>query len=109
MRTLTADISVGEEMACFRVVELFGRLFNKLAVIIKFAEIIRRKLMVNLARCARIDIKRDAETLKTGFNEFMITVHYLLGGNSLFAGTDGYRHSVFVTTSDEKNITTFQT
>ena len=108
MRTLTADITVRQKMTCFWIIELFRCLLDELTLVIEFAEIIRRKLMVNLTRRTRIDIKRDTKTLKTGLNQFVVTVHHLLRGDSLFASTDSDRHSVFITAAYKKHITAFQ-
>ena len=55
--TFTADITIGEEMSSLRVIELFGCLFDKLTVVIEFAEVVGSELVVNLTGRARIDIE----------------------------------------------------
>ena len=96
-------------MSSLRVIELFGCLFDKLTVVIEFAEVVGSELVVNLTGRARVDIERDAKTLKTGFDEFVITIDDFLSSDALFAGTNGYGHSVFVATTDKKDITSLET
>ena len=38
----------------------------------------------------------------------MVAVHHLLYGDALFLGTDGYRHTVLITTADENNVLFFE-
>ena len=47
-RTLTADITVGQEMAGLRVVELLGCLLYKLTGVIHLTEIIRCERVMGL-------------------------------------------------------------
>ena len=67
-RTLTADITVRQEMTRLRVVELLTRLLYKLACIIHLAEIVCRELMVNSRRRAGVDIETDTEIRKRTFD-----------------------------------------
>ena len=109
MRTLATYIAVGQELARFGVVKLFGGLLYELAVVVETAEIVGCKLMVNSTCCARIDIKRDTKIRKRTLDKFVITVHHLLCGYPLFAGTDSNRHTVFITSANKKYILTAKT
>ena len=58
---LAANVAIGEELVSLFVVELFGSLFDELALVIEFAEEIGCKLMMDFRRGTRINIKRDAK------------------------------------------------
>ena len=65
--------------------------------------------MVRLTSRARIYIERYTKTLKRIFDDLVVTVHYLLGGNTLFACTNGDRNTMLIATTHKKHIFAFQT
>ena len=64
--------------------------------------------MVSLGCCAAVYIKRNAKTLETILDDVVVTVYYILWGDSLFAGTLCNGYTVFVTTTDEEYILAFE-
>jgi hypothetical protein len=59
---------------------------------------------MNLARGTRIDIKRDAKPFKGVLDDIVVAIHYLLGGDSLFASSDSDRHSMLIATSYKEYV-----
>ena len=108
-RTLTAYVTVGQEMACLRVVELLADLFYELAGIVHLAEIVGRKLMVDGGGGTRIDVERDTEVGKRALDELVIAIDDLLGSDALFACANSDGHTVFVATADVHHFLSFQT
>ena len=108
-RTLPADVTVGQKLLCLRVVELLRRLLNELTIVVQLAEIVRRKLMMGLARGARIYIERDTKLLKRRLYQLVVSVHHLLRGDTLFAGADGNGHAVLIASAHKKHLLAFQT
>ena len=105
--TFATDIAVGEELLRFWVVELLGGLLNKLAVVVEMAEKIRCQLVVDLAGGTRIHIKRDAEALEGVFDDVVVAIYYLLGGDALFACANCDRYTVLVATAYEEDVFAF--
>jgi hypothetical protein len=103
--TLTADVTVGEELLGLLVIELLGGLFDEFSVLVEFLEEVRSELVVNLARRAAVNVERDAKLLEGILDEVVIAIYNILDGDSLLAGTDGNRHAMFVRTSNEKDGT----
>ena len=107
-RTLTADITVGQEMACLGIIELLRALFHKLACIVHLAEIVRGKPMMNSRSGTGIDIEGDTELLKRALDKRVIAVHHLLGRDSFFAGAYGNGHTVLIATADKHRLLAFE-
>lgn len=61
---LAGHIAVGKELLGFGVVELFGCLLYKFTLVVKVAEELRRRLVMNIRGGARINIERDTQTLE---------------------------------------------
>jgi hypothetical protein len=57
----------------------------------------------------RVDIKRNTEISEGSFDEFVISIDDLLGGDPFFPCPDGNGHTVFVTTADKENFFAFET
>ena len=68
VRTLAADITVGEEVTGLGVIELLGGLLDELAVVVELAEVIRSQLVMNGGSGARVDIKRDTKIRERAFD-----------------------------------------
>ena len=62
--TFTHDVTVGEELTGFLVVELLALQLDELAVIVELAEEVAGQLVMGGAGGAAIDIERDAEALE---------------------------------------------
>ena len=61
-------------------------------------------------RCgASVYVERYAEFLERVFYYLVVAVHYVLRGHSLFAGLDGYGHSVLVAAADKEHLVAAQT
>ena len=108
-RTFTTYITVGQEMTCLRIIELFGCLFDELTRIIHLTEIICCKLVMRLRGGTRIDIERYPEIGKRTFDQFMIAIDHLLGRDTFFACTNGNRYTMFVASANEQHFLTLQT
>ena len=104
---LATDIAVSKELLCLRIVKLLGCLLDKLAIVIEMAEEIRSQLVVSLARGTRINIESDAKSLERVFDDVVVAIYYLLGGDALFACADGNRYTVFVATAYEEDVFAF--
>ena len=63
---------------------------------------------MRLACSATVDVEGDTKLLKRVFNELMIAVTYVLWGDTFLLCTDGDRHSMLVTTTDESYFTVLQ-
>ena len=106
-RTLTADIAVGQEMACLGIVELLRALFDKLTGFVHLAEIVRGKPMMNSRSSTGIDIEGDTELLKRALDKRVIAVHHLLGRDSFFAGAYSNGNPVLIATADKHGLLAF--
>ena len=109
MRTFSGDITVCKKLFRFLVIILFGSLFQKFALIIKRFKELRCRIMVCLGRRTGINIKRNSKFLKRLFNKAMISIYNILRSYSFFTRTNGNGHSMFIRTSDKKDIFFFQT
>ncbi len=104
MGALSCDIAVGEKLVGLLVIELHRTLLHKLPVVIETAEKLRRRGRMDIARGARIDVKRHTQLLKTVFYYFVVTVNNILGGHTLSLGLDGDRHPMLIAPADHDNI-----
>ena len=64
--------------------------------------------MVSLTCCATIDVEGDTKLFKRVLYQLMITVTYVLWGDTFLLSTDGDRHTMLVTTTNESNFTLLQ-
>ena len=98
------DVAVGEEVTGLFVVELLSGLLHQLAFVEELAEEVAGHLVMSVAGSAAIHIKTDAEAFKRLFDEVVIAVHYLLGGDALLACADSHGHTVLVAAAYEYYI-----
>ena len=106
---LATNIAIGEELMCLFVVELFGSLFDELALVIKFAEEIGCKLVMDFRSGTRINIKRDAKVGERLLDQAVIAIDDLLYGDAFLAGTDGDGYTMFVGAANEENFFALET
>ncbi len=78
MRTSADYVSVGEELSCLFVVELFGGLFDEFPLFVQAAEKVGGGAAVGIGSCASVDIERNAEFGEAVLDYIMVAVHYVL-------------------------------
>ena len=89
-------VAVGQKLPCLLIEVLGGGFFDEFTLVVKLPEYFRGCLVVDLVGGAGIDIERDTELFEGGSVHFMITIHYLLRGDTLLPCFERYRHTVFV-------------
>ena len=102
--TCTHNVAVGEKFACLLVAVLQFGVLLQFAFVIKGAEEIGSKLVVNLGGCAAIDIKRNAKILKRFLDEIVIAVYYLLYADAFLPCTDSDRYTMLIAAANEHNL-----
>ena len=75
---------------------------------VKAAEEIGGRTGMRLGAGAPVHVERYAELLERIFDYRVITVHYILGGDTLLAGLDGDRHAMLVAAADEQHFAALQ-
>lgn len=97
-------IAVGKKLAGLGIVKLLRCLFHKFALVVKTTEEIGSRAAVSIGCSAPVNIKRNAEFLKRIFYNIVISVHYILWGDTLGACLDSDRHTMLVGAAYEKHI-----
>ena len=104
MRTFPADVPVGKEFPLLLIVVLLGCQLYEFPVVIECFEEIAGKLAVDVTRGTAVYIEGNAKFLEGFLDEMVVSVHYLLNGNTLFACADGHGNTMLVGPSYENNI-----
>ena len=97
----TGHEAVCEELARFGIVELLPLLFDKIALVVKCFKKFRSRFTVDFSRGTGVVVKRDAEFSKGTFNDPVILVDQLPGGDTLLLGLHGDGHPVFIAPADK--------
>ncbi len=100
MRAGTGYIPVSQEATGLFVIILAGGFLNEFPLVIQFAEKLRSGFIVNLVRCAGVDVKGDTEVGKSLLVQLMVAVNHLLRSDSLLAGFQGDGYSMLVGAAD---------
>ena len=103
-RTCTYYIAVGEELPSLGVVVLLRLLLCKGTLIIKCTEEGRGVLPMGRARRTAIDVEGHTEASEGVSDNGVITIHYILWGNSLLLRTDSDGHTVLIAPADEEHL-----
>lgn len=107
-RTLAHDIAVGKELMGFIVVELLALHLHELVVVIELTEKVAGYLMMDVAGGTAIYVERNAEPFERILDDLVITIDDILRRAALLLGTNGDRHTMFVTATDEEYFLTLQ-
>ncbi len=106
---LAGDIAVCEELAGLLVVQLHGGLLHEFPLVVKAAEEIGGRTGMRLGAGAPVHVERYAELLERIFDYRVITVHYVLGGDTLLAGLYGDGYAMLVAAADEQHLLSLKT
>ena len=104
--TLAGHVAVGKELLCLGVVELLGSLLYKFALVIKMAEELRRRVVVDRRGGARIYVERNTQSLERLLNQLVIAVYYILWGHTLGTCLEGDGHAMLVAAADKQHVAT---
>ena len=102
-------IAVGQKFAGLLVIWLERSLDGKFAFVIETAEKLAGCGVVKLRGCARIYVKRHTEVFERLFDDCVVAVDDLLGGDALFAGTQGNGDTMFVGAAYHDDVASAQT
>ena len=86
------------------VVELLARFLDKLALVVERFEKLAGRALVYLGGRARVDVERDAQTLKRLLDDIVVAVAYVLRRHTFFLGLDGDGHAVLVAAAYELHV-----
>ncbi len=101
---LPGHVTVGEELPRLLVVKLHRGLLHEFTFVVQSAEKVGSGAGMRPGGGTAVYVERYAELLERILDYLMITVHYILGGDTLLAGLDGDRHPMLVTAAYEQHL-----
>ena len=106
--TFSCHVTVGKELLGLLVVKLGSSLLRQFSLVIEFAKPFGSKFMMDVGGGAAIDVKGDTELLERVLNHLVITIHHVLWGDALLAGSHRDGHTVLIASADKQHILLLQ-